>query len=493
VKSLNKRVFSGAVTMVLLRFTIKFLGLISTLVLARLITPEDFGLVAIVMSIYALIEMLKAFGFDVVLIQKNNPSKEMYNTTWTIQLAFGAFAGCIMFLIAPSIAITFADNRLEALSQVIALLFVINGSVNIGIVNFRKELNFKREFIYMSLPKVFAVITTITMAILYKSYWALISGMLVSSLSQVILSYIFSKFRPKFCLSEAKELFSFSSWLLIGNLLSYANSRAKDLLVGKLLGTKFTGLISVADEIASLPTTEMVAAINRATYPGYAKVSHDNTELKKLFLNTLSFIAILGIPASVGISLAAPYLVPVVLGEQWLATIPLIQTLGIAYALISINTNAGYIFLAKGKPKTNALISLARAVILVFLMLILINSYGVIGLAIALLITATLMFPVYFIMLKKEIGVQLTEYLSVLWRPLIASMVMYGISYLIFFSENTPTDTINTYDSLISLFAIIFVGITVYLSSILILWGLAKKPLGVESMSISKIKSRLVK
>ena len=203
--SLNQKVFSGAVTMVLLRFFIKSLGLISTLVLARLISPEDFGLVAIVMSIYALIEMLKAFGFDVVLIQKQNPSDEMYNTTWTIQLIFGVFASIIMYLVAPLIASSFDDIRLEHLGQVIALLFLINGTVNIGIVNFRKELDFKKEFIYMSLPKIFAVIVTITVALIERSYWALICGMLTSSISQSLLSYVFSKYRPRLGLSALKE------------------------------------------------------------------------------------------------------------------------------------------------------------------------------------------------------------------------------------------------------------------------------------------------
>ncbi|MCW8831762.1 MAG: lipopolysaccharide biosynthesis protein, partial [Colwellia sp.] len=470
MESLNKKVFNGAVTMVLLRFVIKFLGLISTLVLARLITPEDFGLVAIVMSIYALIEMLKAFGFDVVLIQKDNPSDAMYNTTWTIQLAFGIIASGIMYLISPYIASTFDDHRLEALSQVIALLFLINGTVNIGVVNFRKELNFRREFIYMSLPKVFAVITTITVAIIHRSYWALICGMLVSNISQAALSYIFSKYRPKFCLSEVSELFSFSSWLLIGNLLTYANVRAKDLLVGKLLGAKYTGLISVADEIASLPTTEMVAAINRATYPGYTKVAHDNKALKALFLNALSFIAVLGVPASVGMSLCAPYLVPVVLGDKWLEVTPLIQILGLAYAVICINTNASYIFLARGKPKVNALVNLARAIILLSLMLILIPVFGIIGLPFALLTTALAMFPTYFYLLKKEINLSFYEYTSTLWRPLLSSIIMFLTTHWLFWGVSIePVIDVETV-SLLDFISIIFVGAIIYLVAVTFLW-----------------------
>lgn len=493
MNDLNKKVFSGAITMVLLRFFIKSLGLISTLVLARLISPEDFGLVAIVMSIYALIEMLKAFGFDVVLIQKQNPSEEMYHTTWTIQLIFGVFAAMVMYFSSPYLATTFSDPRLKILGQIISVLFLINGTVNIGIVNFRKELDFKREFIYMSIPKILAVITTICMAIFTQSYWALIFGMFVTSVSQSVLSYIFSSFRPKLCLSELKELFSFSSWLLVGSLLNYANVRLKDLLVGKTLGAKYTGLLSVADEIASLPTTEMVAAINRATYPGYAKVAHDNNALKALFLSALSFIAILGIPASVGISLAAPYLVPIVLGEQWLAIIPLIQVLGIAYAFICINTNAGYIFLAKGKPKVNALVSLVRAIILISLMIFLINEYGLVGMPIALLMTALIMFPLYFVLLNKEINLSLVEYTSVLWRPLLSSLIMYMSTYWLFFGFKVNVVIHEGMVSFFNFISIILMGAFIYITTIILLWIISKKPKSAEALILQKTRSYVIK
>ena len=484
---INTKVFNGALIMVLLRFFIKTLGLISTLILARIISPEDFGLVAIVMSIYALIEMLKAFGFDVVLIQKKNPSDDMYNTTWTIQFAFGLLACLLMYLIAPFIAHTFNDNRLESIAKAIAALFFISGLANIGTVNFRKELDFKLEFIFMSLPKIFAVITTISIAIIYRSYWALISGMFISSLSQTILSYVLSKFRPKFCISEFKELFGFSSWLMLGAFLNYTNVKLKDLVVGKTLGAKYTGLLSVADEIASLPTAEVVAAINRATFPGYTKVAHDNKALKELFLNALSFIALLGIPSSLGISLTAPYLVPVILGDKWLEIIPLVQVLGFAYALICINTNASYIFLARGKPKINALISLVRVIILISLMLALMPTFGIIGFAIALLVTAIIMFPTYFILLKKELNLSIFDYLSVLWRPFFSSIIMYISTYWLFFGVETQIIVSASTVSFFDFMSIILVGVSIYILSIVLLWKISKNPHGAESIIYSKI------
>ena len=267
--------------------------------------------------------------------------------------------------------------------------------------------------------------------------------------------------------------------------MNYANVRLKDLIIGNMLGAKFTGYVSVGDEIASLPTTEMVAAINRATYPGYAKVSHDLQALKTLFLSTLSYIAILGIPASVGLSLSAPYLVPVMLGEKWLETIPLIQVLGIAYALICINSNAMYIFLAKGKPKTSSLISLFRAIIFISSMIIAIKHYGMMGMAYALLFTAIIMFPVYFAYLRKEIPVAIIEYISILWRPVLASCLMYVLSSYLFFSFELSVMDTNV--NLVDLLLLILFSICIYTASLFSLWKLSGSPEGAEETIMHRV------
>lgn len=412
---------------------IKSLALINTVVLARLLTPEDFGLVAIVMSIYAFIEIIKAFGFDVVLIQKQDADKNLYNNAWTLQVLFGLFAATLMALASNVIAAYYEDPRLQDVALFTALLFVLNGCINIGIVDFRKKMNFAKEFRFQATAKILSVSITITLALHFQNYWALVYGMLVAGSLETLLSYYMSPYRPWFTLKKTKEIFNFSSWLMLNNFIFYLSKRTKELIIGKMMGVHYSGLLNMADELSALPMNELVASVNRATFPGYAQISKFKDQLKELYVNTLSSIVILGIPASIGMALVAPVFVPVVLGEQWLEIVPVIQVMGWAYAIFSINSNAMYVFHAVGKPYIPTSIFALQVLILLTLLYLLIKEFGLVGAPLAMLFTAIFIFPFFFVALNRVIDLKLSEYLGAIYRPILAAGIMYlSVSYVIY-------------------------------------------------------------
>ncbi|ARU56409.1 MAG: lipopolysaccharide biosynthesis protein [Pseudomonadales bacterium] len=487
--SLYKKVFSGAALMVALRLLVKSIGLINTMILARLLVPEDFGLIALAMSVYAFIELINAFGFDVVLIQNQNATKDHYNTAWTLKLMFGVLAAIVMVAVAWPLADVYEDPRLVDICYCLAVMFLIDGLVNIGVVDFRKQLDFKTEFLFQVSIKVLTVSLTIYLAYTLKSYWALAFGMIANASFQTILSYIMSRFRPRFSLSKWREIYGFSFWLVLNNFLHYTNIRIKDLIIGKMVGVRYVGLYSVGDEIASLPSTELVAAINRATFPGYSKVSSNLKELRKLYLSVLSSIAMIGVPASIGLALVAPIFVPLILGEKWLAAVPIIQIIAFADALISINTNAGYVFLSVGKPRLATMLLAFRALFLIPLMIFLISVYGYIGAAYAVLITSIVMFPVYFIFLNKFIAIQFSAYLGSIIRPMISALGMYAVGSYVYYGQIlipgeafTPADT-----GVIALGALILIGMGVFVVIQGLSWLIAGKPNGPEKLVLQKL------
>ncbi|MCG8610959.1 MAG: lipopolysaccharide biosynthesis protein [Pseudomonadales bacterium] len=493
--SLHSKVFSGAVLMVMLRLMVKSIGLINTIILARLLAPEDFGLIALAMSVFAFLELINSFSFDVALIQNQNATKAHYDTAWTLKLCFGLLAGTLMVIAAHPLAGFYEDERLVSLCYCLALMFVVNGAVNIGVVNFRKELDFKTEFLFQILIKILTVSLTIYLAFTLQNYWALAIGMVANATFEFILSYIMSKFRPWFSLEKVKEIFGFSFWLVLNNALMYLNLRVKDLIIGKYTDIKFVGLYSVGDEIASLPTTEFVAAINRATFPGYSKVSHKIQALRDLYVNVLSSITLIGIPASIGIALVAPLFIPVVLGDQWLLAIPIMQILAVANAIISINTNAGYVFIALGKPRYSTLLLSIRVGILLTLMFTLIELFGYIGAAYAVLITSIVMFPVYFMILSRFIELAPSDYIKAIVRPTLSSLIMYiGGSYLIYNGLYLPgTAPAQVEANLPNLLLAIGIGGVLFSVSLCALWVCAGKPPGPEQKVIEHISKKLLK
>ncbi|MGI9330704.1 MAG: lipopolysaccharide biosynthesis protein [Gammaproteobacteria bacterium] len=478
--SLGNKVFRAAVWAVGMRLFIKSLGLINTIVLARLLIPEDFGLVAIVMAVYQFIALLKSFGFDVVLIQKQDASDTVYNTAWTMQLLFGLTAGLLMLVFAPLIASYYGDERLADIALVTAFIFMVNGAINIGVVNFRKNLEFHKDFLFLSSVKVVTVICTIALAYYFRSYWALIIGSLISAFLELGLSYVMSSFRPVVTLRAWREIMSFSSWLLLSSFISFFNNRAVYLIVGRLINVPAAGILTMGSEFASLPNDELVAAVNRATFPGYSKISDDRKALRSLYLQTLSAIALIGIPGSIGVAVLAPVFVPVVLGNNWLETVPLMQLLGFAFALISINTNSGYVFHAIGKPHIPTIASAFRVVGLLAAIFFFIDGYGLIGAAYAIGLMACVMLPVYVLLLRKWIGLKLADYLRALYRPLLAAGVMYfAVASFTYGTAIAPSNA-SPDASLPLLLQSVALGVLVFGVTVLGLWRLSGMPDGVE-------------
>lgn len=486
--TIGDKILSGAMLMMALRLCLKSMGMVSTIILARILQPEDFGLIAMVMSVYAFVEIINAFGFDVVLIQNQKAERDHYNTSWTLKAIFGLLACVVMVVCAPLLADFYGDERVEYLSYFASGIFVINGLCNIGTVNFRKDLDFRKEFYFEFMVKLFAVVFTLFFAYIFMNYWALVLGMVFNSLVRLLLSYWVSDYRPRFCLSKSKELFSFSGWLLVNNLLIYLNMKSKDLIIGKMVGIKYVGHYSIADEIANLPSTELVASINRATFPGYSKVSDNRAKLKELYLSVLASIAIVGVPSSLGLALVSPYFVMVVLGENWLSAIPVFHVLAIAGVFICINTNVGYVFMAIGKPKYTTALLAIRVFLLLSMMILLTGLWGYMGAAYAVLITSVIMFPIFSWAICFCLNINYFDYCKVLFRPLLGSVVMYlSCSFMFFDSYLVPTNGLSYFPTFFDLLILVVSGASIYIAVHILAWIVQGRPLGVESLLFDKI------
>ena len=158
--AIQNKVFTGSILMMISRFLVKSIGLVSSIILARLLVPEDFGIVAIAMAVYAFIELFGAFGFGTVLIQKQNASIADYNTAWTFKLLFGFLAAAFLLLIAPLIAAYYNEPQLTDVVRTIALMAVLSGFNNIGVIDFQKNLDFKSELKLQVQPKLLSFAIT---------------------------------------------------------------------------------------------------------------------------------------------------------------------------------------------------------------------------------------------------------------------------------------------------------------------------------------------
>lgn len=490
MEGLGKKMAKGAAWMLLFKLTERSLGLISTIILARLLLPDDFGLVAMAMSVIAVLELLSAFGFDIVLIQNQKAGRKHYDTAWTFNVLFAIFSAACLAALAIPTAGFYKEPELEIVMYSLSLGFLVQGFENIGIVDFRKNMEFNKEFNFLLGKKLISFCVTVPLAFYLRNYWALVIGIVTGKLAGMALSYWFHSYRPRFSLQARHELFHFSKWLLINNILNFLRFRSVDFIIGRYSGTRALGLFNISFEISNLPTTEMVAPINRAVFPGYAKMANDLAILRQAFLNTISLIALFALPAALGITVTAEYIVKVFLGSNWLDAIPLIEILAVFGAVISLQTNIGSVFLAINKPRVLSILSFASLLVLAPLVFSSINDYGTIGVAWSYLISALIMLPIYYYVTFKYINLNTFVFLRFIWRPIISSILMY---YSTEYMLQALTNEYLINNSFILLIIGILFGAIIYSMSILLFWLISSKPEGAETFVLDKIKNRMRK
>src|SRR5258706_4931568 len=296
--SLGSRIARGAAWMVVFKLLDRSIGIVSVVILARLLVPADFGLVAMATAIIAIIELLSAFNFDLALIQAQHATRAHYDTAWTLNVAMATVCAMVVAAAAFPAGAFYGDSRLGPIMLWLSLATWIRGFENVGVVAFRKELKLNREFQLLLTKRIGVFLVTISIALATRSYWALVLGIFAGSVGGGVLSYMFHPFRPRFDLTGRGELFHFSKWIVFHNVIITLASPAADLVIGVSIRPSPLGLFNLAHEISNLPSTELSAPVNRAVYPGYAKIASDPSRLAAQFLGVLGLTALLTAPAA---------------------------------------------------------------------------------------------------------------------------------------------------------------------------------------------------
>lgn len=421
---ISKKINLGMFWLLTNRMLLKMISIVSTLILVRLLTPADFGLVALAMSFYALVQLFSSFGFEATLIQVKDATDGHYSTVWTIRFLVSVIMCILTFLAAPYVVEFYNDSALLVLVRLISFLFILNSLVNPGMIRFIKEMDFKTEFKFQVIIKVTTFFVTISTALWLENYFALIIGMYTATILRVALSYHFSTFRPTFCLTYLKELFSFSKWMVINSWLSYINTKTFEVVIGYFGSTKSVGLFNVSNEIAEMPSTEIGAAINRTSYSAYSQAKGDIPLLKSLYLKILETTSLITIPTSVGIYLLAYEISHWVLGDGWESTQQVIEFVALSCIFQSLSTNHQYIYMSLGKPKLTTVINAIRGIILFSLLVPLTKSSGIVGASQALLITSIIYFLIPLMVTKYLIKLKLFDYLKRIIYHLVAALAM---------------------------------------------------------------------
>ncbi len=472
--------------MVLLRFVLRILGLISTVILARLLTPEDFGVVALAMVFIAVIEILGTFSFDMALIQNQEANRHHYNAVWTLEVIKGVTSGFLVWIFAEYISVYFGEPRLVPILHCWTLILIMDGLRNVGVVAFRKEMNFNKEFQYQLIIKIGAFIVTVFLAWQTRNYWALVLGTLAGRTIGLVASYALHPYRPRFSLVKMNEIVSFSSWLFINNILVFMTNKFDDLVIGKLLGAEKVGVYTVAYEISNLPTTELIFPISRAVFPGFSILAKDIETLKQHFFRIQGVIFLVVIPVGVLISICSESLVAVLLGPQWKNAVPVVAILALSGSVRACGALNGSVFIAMGHPKTTAIIGSIRLFMLIPLLLWFISNEGIVGAAKSHLIVSLLMFFPIFILLCQRMQESILNIIYIMFRPLLGSICMIVAAHFFILP------LVDSFPHISRLLWLLLSSVAVYILTIGIAWWITGNDESAELKIYQLIKERTV-
>lgn len=384
-ESLSKQAVRGGIWIFALRITNRLLRLVRTVILARVLAPHDFGLMGIALLAMVTLETFSHTGFNIALIQKKGNIDEYLDTAWVVQVIRGIVLFGILLVTAPLVATFFNTPKAADIVRVIAIALLFKGFTNIGIIYFQKDLEFNKLFIHQISTTIADLSVAIPAALILRSVWALVFGLVASYLVGGIISYIISPFRPRMNIdwNKFKELFGFGRWILGSSILVFLVTQGDDAFVGKILGVTALGFYQMAYTLSNLPATEITEAITRVTIPAFSKLQDDLKKLKEAYLKVLQLTASISVPISGGIFILAPEFTKIFLGDKWMPMVPAMQALVLAGLIRSIASTTGPIFYAAGRPRIETKWQIVRLLVLAALIYPFSVKWGILGASIA--------------------------------------------------------------------------------------------------------------
>ncbi|RZJ12910.1 MAG: lipopolysaccharide biosynthesis protein [Rubrivivax sp.] len=483
-KGLGRQIAVGGLTLVLLRMAVRVIGLVSIILLFRILAPEDFGLVATAMIVVGFVEIFAEFGFDQALLRHPNATAQDYRTTWTLNTLRGVGVCIVLLGSAPLAATLLGDARLGPILLALAWVPLLDGIGSTGVIEFARNLDFQKEFKLKVGQKLVSFCVTLTAALLLRNYWALVVGTLSGRVIGVVMGYAMHPFRPRFSLQGAGEVLRFSSWQLANSIVLYLGNQADKVATQKLFSASAVGILRIAEEVSSM-VMEFVWPIEKALVAGYAKIMDRQEELRRTILTSIGCIAAVGVPLSVSLAALADPAIRLILGEKGVPAIPFVQAFAIHGALRSTMSGIFPLFITMGQPRLNAHATFLSVSVRLSSLVALFPIFGVMCAPYCLALGTLFSWTYVWIKLNHIMDLRWDAALHALWRPATSSAVLMLIAKL-------GTAATAGWPPFAVLLVTVPACIAGYVGSSLLLWRLAGSPAGPEGILLQWVRQRRV-
>lgn len=392
----TKSTFRGITWISAFRIFSRLVSFLKIAVVARILSPAQFGVFGIATLALAFLEILTETGINIVLIQKKDDIHDYVDSAWVVSIIRGILLFILIIIFSPLVAYFFKSP--DALGAIVLISFVplIRGFINPAEVKLQKELKFKYEFIFRSSIFLIDSIISLILIVITHSVYSLIIGLLAGAIFEIIVSFVYLKPTPRFRIHGEyfREIFNKGKWITAYGIFNYLGENGDNVIVGRIMGAASLGIYQMAYKISILPISEISDVINKVIFPVYVKIENDRIRLKRAFLKTSAMIFALTIAVGTVIFLFPKEIILIVLGEKWITAVKVLQILSLYGVLRAITGSVSSLFLAVNKQNYVTVMTFLRCLMLILTIYPFVVHFGLIGAGYSALLSVIVEIPV---------------------------------------------------------------------------------------------------
>lgn len=480
------KVARGAMFLVAARLMTRGLDLLAMLIVARILTPADFGLVALASTLLLVLAAATDVTVASAIIQMEDAPSSAYDTAFTLNLARGVLLALLLVALAEPFAALYHEPRLAPLVVALTLYPLARGLISPRLAARMRDLSFREQMTVEVLGRATAFVASVAVALLTRSYWALIAGMVGAQIISSVVSYVVAPYRPRLGLGHARRIFAFSGWVTLSNAVNQINYQMDGFLIGYRLGTATLGQYNVGSQLASLPTQAPVQPMMQALFAGFARVAADPQRLRVAYLTSQRALMALALPIGFAVSALAYPIVDLVLGPQWQISAFVIAILAPVFAVQMLTGPAQAATMAAGETRAlleRDLIGFAIRVPLIVAGLLL---YGLVGVVLARIVSGLASIWMNLAIMRRIAAVSIAEQVYAPWRSLVSAGLMSALMWIAVPALYPAGDV---FEQAAAIVAAAAAGGLVYVATHTALWLCVGRPDGPERQIAAALRS----
>ncbi|MBF0225411.1 MAG: lipopolysaccharide biosynthesis protein [Desulfobacterales bacterium] len=459
---LKKKTARSAAFVLFGRACVYSLSFLAMIILARLIKPEDFGLVNMASVVIFFLGLIGDLGLATVTVQKNTISHDLVTSLFWINVSINSFCCILCAIISPYVAWFYSDLRLTSITLILGTVFFINGLGVQHLALLKRQMRFGIVVGIEILATALSLIAGVYCAFIGLGYWALVVKQLSLPLFQTIGTWLFCPFKPGLPSKhyELKSVLSFGGTLTISNIIIQAARKLDTILIGKKFGAEHVGIYSKGFSFIVMPIRQINRPLSSVVMSTLSRLWGDDEKYRLAYIRIMEKIAIITMPTIAILIASSDWVINILLGKQWIAVIPLFRIFGFLALLEPISISIGWLLITQGRSKDYFTWSIISATIAVTAVLIGVQ-WGIKGVAVSLTIAGIFIrqpLGFWFVSLNSPIKFRDFYYISIFYGGISIGLLLFLVNIRLFFMIENPIIGIGIifFFGLVFIFAILF-------------------------------------